>query len=247
MVRQHLRVAFLVSGKGSTMEAILRAIRAGELPGVEPAVVIASSPDIEAIGRAKALMDPKDVVVVDRTKFCPREFATRILRECVSRRANFAGQYGWMPKTSKEVIRHFAGKIVNQHPGPLDPEKGSDYDFGGKGMYGRRVMAARMLYVREIQRDFWTTATTHCVGEEYDRGEIVGEKTVEIFPETTVDTLKLRMTAIEHMLQVDVLRRYVEDRVEVVHHAPGWLVKDEHEWRVLKLAKARAIDMFPNG
>lgn len=57
--------------------------------------------------------------------------------------------------------------MINQHGGPLDPGRP---DFGGRGMYGRRIHCARLYFVRATQRGFFTEATAQRVALQYDRG-----------------------------------------------------------------------------
>lgn len=245
---QTLRMCFLVSGGGTTMGAILEAIRTKKLEGVEPKLVIASRPGIAAIERAhEAGMACHNVLLLSpRNYHDPKRFARRIIEECEIRGVNFIGQYGWMPKTPEPVVRRFAGMIVNQHPGPLDPAAPPGFDFGGEGMFGRRVMAARLLFVRSVERAWWTLATTHHVLPEFDRGGVIGESLVDIHPDTTLEDLKLRMSQAEHRLQIRVLRDFVQGTVRVAEHKSHWLVRPE-EKDVLDKCKAEAAALYPNG
>src|SRR5437588_342377 len=83
-----------------------------------------------------------------------------------------------------------SGRIINQHPGPLDPGRP---DFGGKGMFGRRVHAARLLFVNQTGHDFWTEATSQRVAENFNEGPVLNRKQLNILPDDTVETLAARL------------------------------------------------------
>jgi len=238
-----LNAALFISGSGTTMGAILDAISHGALSGVTPRLVVASKPEIGGIAIAKHYGIPnKDIKVITPGP----GFGSRLLRACTKREVNFIGQYGWLPKTPPEVVEHFKASIVNQHPGPLDPKAPPGFDFGGKGMFGRRVMAARLLFTRRVGRDAWTMAVAHCVSSEFDRGEVLGEKMVHIYPETTVDMLKSRLLAAEHFLQIQVLHDFANGALRPIEHQAHWLVKP-HELSILEECKKEAAEMYPEG
>src|SRR3989338_7661821 len=113
-----MRIALLISGGGTTAEAIIRAVKSGKLAGVEIGCVIASKPDAGGIERAKKAGVPeKDVLVLSPKSFSSREeLGEAIIKECRARGVDFVGQYGWLVKTPENVIEAFAGHIVNQHP-----------------------------------------------------------------------------------------------------------------------------------
>lgn len=138
---------------------------------------------------------------------------------------------------------------VNQHPGCLDPKAPPGYDYGGKGMHGRRVMQTAILFCRRVERNYWTEAVAHRVGE-LDRGEVLGVRRVDINDRTKVDTpkgLKRRILRQEHALQVDVLRRLSNDTLRPIRNRPAhWLVKPD-ERDILDACKFEAIRTYPDG
>ena len=271
-----MKVALFISGGGTTAEAIIRAAKCGQLAGVEVACVIASSAEAGGIERAKKAGVPeKDVLILPPKAFPSREeFGEAIIKECRARGVDFVGQYGWLVRTPENVIKAFEGRIVNQHPGPLDPGRP---DFGGKGMFGRRVHAARLFFVRAVQRDFWTEATAHRVIAEYDKGAVLCAKRVSILPDDTPESLQARVLPVEHEVQIETLAMFAPslpsgvtgfanpavnraapegwktarstdgakgDVREVVRATPLMLPGEE---KVLEEAKRKAIAMFPNG
>lgn len=239
-----IRLALLISGAGTTMEAIIKATQEQRLNGVEPLLIIASTKEAEGIRRAEALGFPQgDVVVINPKNFAtPEEFGEKILAECVARNINFIGQYGWLPKTPANVIEKYRGRIVNQHPVPLDP---GHPDFGGKGMWGRRAVCARLLFVKRVDRDYWTEATTHLVEEEFDKGVVLKAIRAPIQYDDTVETLDARLRKAEHIAQIETLRDFVNGTVSEVHRATSLVFPGEV--KILEECKEIAMELYPHG
>lgn len=164
------RLAILISGSGSTMDAVFSAIHEQNLTGVEPIVVVSS--DAGAAGLTKATARGIPTVVIERKTFSSsRQFGEEILDVLSGQGIGLVAQLGWLPLTPQNVIQEYPGNIFNQHPGPLDPGRS---DFGGRGMYGIHVHAAVIAYQMMTGELFPTEATTHVVTEEFDRGRIIG-------------------------------------------------------------------------
>lgn len=245
MSMRDFRFALLVSGSGTTAEAIVKECRAGErLSHIAPVCVIASKTGSGAIEKMKQLGIPeKDILVIDPKQFSKEEdFGNAILRALRERNVTLVGQYGWLIKTPKNVIQAYQGSILNQHPGPLDPGRP---DFGGKGMYGRRVNASRMYFVRKTNHDFWTEATAQRAAEDFDAGKVLRRKQVEILPDDTLETLQARLLPVEHEIQIQALEDFMHGRVkELERDTP--LVKPD-EIPILEESKKAAIKEYPNG
>src|SRR5689334_25193427 len=118
-----MRIAMLISGGGTTASAIITACKTGKLKNVVPALVICSSEKAEGIKKVQMAGMPAQNVSVLRPKDFDfvEEFGETIIQFCKDKGVDFIGQYGWLCKTPENVIEAFAGKMVNQHPGPLDP------------------------------------------------------------------------------------------------------------------------------
>jgi len=239
-----MRIAMLISGGGTTMAAILTAIKEGQLINVEPVLVIASKAKAGGIEKALKLgMAEKDIIVVRPKDFATREeFGQKIIDECKNRNAEFIGQYGWLCLTPENVVKEFEGMIVNQHPGPLDPGRP---DFGGKGMFGRAVHAARLEFVTKTNRAFWTEATAHRVTAEYDQGAVLNIVKVPINKGDDAEKLQARVLPFEYEAQIKTLQDFADGNVkEIIRAEP--LVRPE-EYGVLEECKKLSIEMFPNG
>ena len=241
-----MKIAFFISGGGSTMEAVVKAIQNGVLSdlNLEPALIISSNPNSGGIEKALALgIDQKDIIVINPKDFIDREkFGEAILNETEKRNINLVCQFGWMTKTPDNVINAFPNMIINQHPGPLDTGKP---DFGGEGMYGLRVHEARLEFVNKVERDFWTEATTHRVTSKFDDGAIIKRKQVPIFPGDTAEILQARVLPTEHEVQIEVLRDFADNIIEEYHREIPLILRGEEP--ILEECKANAKKLYPNG
>ena len=239
-----MKIALLISGGGTTMEAIIKATQNGILKNVYPSLVIASKENIGGITKAINLgISEEDILIINPKNFkTQQEFGEEIIKECKKRNVDFIGQYGWLAKTPENVCKAYKGMIVNQHPGPLD--NGSP-DFGGAGMYGMRVHQARLSFVQRTNHDFWTEATTHYVTVNFDEGKIIKRKQVPILPNDTAETLQARVLLVEHEVQIEALRDFSEGKVkEFIRETPLVLPSEE---KILKECKELAIKMYPKG
>ncbi|MES2930914.1 MAG: formyltransferase family protein [Patescibacteria group bacterium] len=239
-----MKIALLISGGGTTMEAIIKACKNGSLLGVVPGLIISSTPSAGAIEKAKALgISPDDILILNPKSFSSQEeFGEVLIAECRKRNIDFIGQYGWLIKTPDIVCEAFKGRIVNQHPGPLDNGRP---DFGGPGMYGMRVHQARLEFVRKTGHDFWTEATTHRVTSHFDKGRIVKRKQIPIFQNDTAETLQARLLPVEHEVQIEALRDFANNTVSEFTREHPLVLADELE--TLAECKENARKAYPNG
>lgn len=239
-----LRIAMLISGGGTTMREILRAVKSGFLSRVEPVLVIASRADAGGISKAiEGGMANNDVLVMRPRWFeSPEMFGEFVLDACHKRGVDFVGQYGWLPKTPENVIEAYAGMMTNQHPGPLDPGRP---DFGGPGMYGRRVHCARLHFAKCVPDSNWTEATCQRVAPEFDNGTLLAFMVVPIEEGDTVETLQARVLPTEHALQIETLKAFSEGSVRE-YRRPVPLVDAEY-YGILAEAKQAAAKEYPSG
>lgn len=239
------RLAMLISGSGTTMQEITKACQSGEIPmGV--ACVISSDPNAGGIEKAHRLGVPyQDVIVIDPNEFRgdnkkvdQEGFGSTILKELKVRGVTVVTQNGWLPLTPEFVIDAYPETMFNQHPGPV-PE------FGGNGMYGKRVHAARILFTRMTKRDPWTEAIAQRVHKDFDQGAVVKSSRINILPEDTVDDLQQRVLPVEHRVQIDLLKDVAAGNIRVVS-ARETLVRPGEE-QLLSLVKRVARMLYPHG
>lgn len=105
---------------------------------------------------------------------------------------------GYLRQLGPRTLARYEGRILNIHPGPL-PE------FGGHGMYGRRVHEAVIAAgVAE------SGIVIHLVDAEYDRGPVVARQSVPVLPGESAQSLEARVTALEPGFFVETLKRIAE-------------------------------------
>lgn len=232
----------LISGGASTAASIYKAISSGELSGIEPALVIRSK---ESAGNSllEAGFPEEKIKTLNRKEFNNEEEWTEKLLEILQNEdIQLIGQFGWLKKTPGIIIENYSGRIMNQHPGPLDSGRP---DFGGEGMYGMRVHATRLYFVKATGREYWTEATTHFVTEEYDKGEVIKAYKVEIKEDDTPESLQKRVLPFEHKLQIDVLRDFAQNSVTITKRETPLVLPEEIE--ILEVCKKEAIKNYPHG
>ena len=259
------RLAILASGGGTTAQEVIEASYRGSLEGINPVLLVSSRRDADCIRRAEALEVP--TAVLPRRDYDDTErFGADLLLVLQQHDAQIVSQNGWLAHTPSSVIDVFHGAIINQHPGPLQP---GFPDFGGTGMYGKRVHAARIAYYLEVAAhgifepdEFWTEATVHHVDDEYDRGpvirvarlclsEVIG---TEALAQLSANRELLMMAAqraqerllpLEHDLVKAVLHDFVTGQVPTFIRE-GRIVPDQNV-TYLDSAKQLAISLFPHG
>lgn len=177
------KVAVLVSGGGTNLQALIDKERAGQLPGLEIVKVIASRADAFALKRAaKAGI---------ATAVAPEQ--EQVLEELQASGAELVVLAGYMKVLSPEIIQAYRNRMINIHPS-LIPK------YCGKGFYGKRVHKA-VLEGGEKE----SGATVHYVDEGVDTGEIILQRKVPVMPDDTPDTLAARVLEVEHEILAEGL------------------------------------------
>lgn len=243
--------ASLISGGGSTMEALGRACQnGGPLYGKARLVtVIASTPDTPGLEKANALGIDLRAVINPKDYQTPEAFGEAIIRHLNAFSIWLVFQNGWMPLTPPNVIGAFPGRIYNQHPGPLDPGHrdvdGKQLDFGGPGMYGLRVHAAVLEFARTCGRTFpFTEATAQYVAPDFDAGTVIGRRSVPIEATDDPYTLAKRVLPAEHELQINIVLDFANGTVQPqIRHPILRRDEDIKLWQEKTVARR----LFPNG
>jgi phosphoribosylglycinamide formyltransferase 1 len=172
-----VRVAVLVSGGGTNLQALLDALQ--DSPAARIARVISSRPNAGALERARRAGVPAVVLAQPDD---PAELLAAL------RDIQLVVLAGYLRLVPAPVVAQFRGRMINIHPALL-PE------FGGPGMYGHRVHEA-VLASGATE----SGATVHFVDEEFDRGAIIAQERVPVLPGDTPDTLAARVLEAEHRL-----------------------------------------------
>ena len=181
------RVAVLVSGRGSNLQALLDALGPADAPG-RIAVVISNRSDAGALERAGSAGIPTAVVGADG------QDAAAILAALQGHAAQLVVLAGYLKRVPARVVQTFAGRMLNIHPALLPA-------FGGAGMYGHRVHEAVLASGARL-----SGVTVHLVDEQFDHGPIVAQWPVPVRPGDTADSLAARVLAVEHRLLPAVVR-----------------------------------------
>jgi phosphoribosylglycinamide formyltransferase 1 len=192
-----VRLAVLVSGGGSNLEAILEAQESGKLPGVKVVQVISSKAGVVALERAQRHGVPS--AALDYKTFATEDlFQTAVLQELEKARPDVVCLAGYLKRIAPEIIRRFRGRILNIHPALLPK-------YGGPGMYGHFVHEAVIA-----AGDPESGCTVHVVDEEFDHGPILAQAKVPVLRDDTAETLAARVLVQEHILFPRVIREFCQ-------------------------------------
>lgn len=188
-----MRLAVFASHEGTTLQAILDAVRDGRLR--DPvAVVISNNRDSGALRRARAA-GVRAVHLSSATHSNPAELDAAILSTLRAHAVDTVFLAGYMKKLGPAVLAAFEGRIFNTHPALLPKH-------GGKGMYGRKVHEA-VLAAKETE----SGASIHLVDEDYDTGRVIAQCRVPVAPTDTAETLAARVQARERELVIETLTK----------------------------------------
>ncbi len=174
------RVAVLVSGGGTNLQALIDAAGRGEIPHGELALVVSNNESAYALERARKAGIPTALCL--RAKGEPRaDFEARLLDILSQNRIDMIVLAGFMAILSADFVCRYPDRIINVHPSLIP-------SFCGEGFYGLRVHRAALDYGVKV-----TGATVHYVNEIPDGGRIICQKAVEIQPGDTPEILQRRV------------------------------------------------------
>lgn len=175
-----VRVAVLVSGGGTNLQALIDAQKAGKLPSGTLALVVASKDGVYALERAERNKIP--AVALPRKNYDTDEaYDAAMLAVLQAHQIDVVVLAGFLRVLGTTVLSHFANRIINVHPALIPA-------FCGKGFYGLHVHEAALARGVKL-----TGATVHLVNEITDGGPILLQKAMEVLPEDTAETLQRRV------------------------------------------------------
>ena len=175
-----VRIAVLVSGGGTNLQALIDAQSRGELKNGRIAAVLSSRPDAYALERAARAGIPGYVVA--RKDFASnREMTIALVDKLRELNIGLVVLAGFLHILTGEMVAAFPNAILNVHPALIP-------SFCGAGYYGLHVHEAALAYGVKL-----TGATVHFVNEEPDGGPIVLQKAVEILEGDTPEVLQRRV------------------------------------------------------
>ena len=197
------RIAVLVSGGGTNLQALIDAQRAGKLQGGEIVAVLSSKAGAYALDRAAKAGIPGYVVA--RKDFDSNQAMTLALVEKLqSLNVDLVVLAGFLHILTSEMVAAYPNAILNVHPALIP-------SFCGKGAYGLHVHEQALAYGVKV-----TGATVHFVNEEPDGGPIVLQKAVAVQEGDTPEILQRRvMEEAEWLILPQAVSLFCQDRLTV--------------------------------
>ena len=171
------RIAVLVSGGGTNLQALIDAEKSGIIKSGEIKLVISNKPDAFALERAKKA----DIATAVIEKKVNPNFESELIAKLDNERIELIILAGFMCILSADFTNHFKDRIINVHPSLIP-------SFCGEGFYGLHVHEAALSYGVKV-----TGATVHFVNEIPDGGKIILQKAVEIKDGDTPEILQKRV------------------------------------------------------
>ena len=201
-----LRVAVLVSGGGTNLQAIIDAIKAGKITNTSIEVVISNNKNAYALERAAnagidgVCVSPKDYETRD-------EFNDALIAKIDEYNVDLIVLAGCLVVLPEKLITKYEGKIINIHPSLIP-------SFCGTGFYGLKVHEAALERGVKV-----TGATCHFVDAGTDTGPIIYQKTVEVLPDDTPKVLQQRvMEEAEWVIMPQAIDDIANGRVTIDGH-----------------------------
>ena len=198
------RIAVLVSGGGTNLQALIDAKAAGKIPEGEFAAVVASSPDAYALQRAEKAGIP--TYVINRKDYGSNQELTIALTALLQeQKIDLIVLAGFMYILTRELVDAYPNAILNVHPALIP-------SFCGEGCYGLHVHEKALAYGVKV-----SGATVHFVSEECDGGPIILQKAVNVEEGDTPEVLQRRiMEQAEWIILPKAVDLFCRDKLSVV-------------------------------
>lgn len=197
------RIAVLVSGGGTNLQAIIDAQKNGQITAGEVVAVVSSSRDAYALERARE--NGIDSFVVSRKECADQQaFSAKLISTLQNIKPDLIVLAGFMCILDGEFISNFENKIINIHPSLIP-------SFCGQGYYGLKVHERALEYGVKV-----SGATVHFVNEIVDGGGIILQKAVEVCQDDIAEVLQKRiMEQAEWQLLPRAIELFCQDRLIV--------------------------------
>ena len=206
MMKKFAKIAVLVSGGGTNLQALIDAERSGSLGKGKINLVIASKPGVFALERA-ANAGIESKVLARREYETIADYSAALTKALVSADIDLVVLAGFLTIIDEQVYEAFPNRILNVHPALIP-------SFCGKGYYGLRVHEAALEKGVKV-----SGATVHIVTPECDAGPIVLQRAVSVLDTDTPETLQRRiMEEAEWKILPEAVRLFSEGKIEVVNN-----------------------------
>ena len=200
------KIAVLVSGGGTNLQALIDAEKRGELGNGKITLVIASKPGVYALERA-ANAGIEGRVLARKEYDSIAAYSKALADEMTAAGIDLVVLAGFLTIIDEQVYEAFPNKILNVHPALIP-------SFCGKGFYGLHVHEAALAKGVKV-----SGATVHIVTPECDAGPIILQKAVAVMQDDTPETLQRRiMEEAEWKILPEAVRLFCEDRITVENH-----------------------------
>lgn len=196
-----LKIAVLISGGGTNLQALMDDISENQLPMTISLIISNRS---NAYGLVRGKQQGIKTAVIDKATYPDRNAAgMKVLQLLEEEGIGLIVLAGYLEMIPEEVVRRYRNRIINIHPSLIP-------SFSGKGYYGERVHTA--AYSRGVKL---TGATVHFVNEETDGGPIILQEAVAVAYEDTPKTIQEKVLKLEHRLLPMAVRLFAEGRLRV--------------------------------
>lgn len=198
-----MKIAVFVSGGGTNLQAIIDNTKNGILKDIEIVLVLSSSPSAYALKRAEENGIPS--VVMRAADYPSREQWDLEMAECVKKSgAELIVLAGYLSLLGPKTVSMYSNRIINIHPSLIP-------SFCGEGMYGIKPHKAALARGVKV-----SGATVHFVNENYDDGPILLQKSAEVLPGDTPETLQKRiMQECEWKILPKAIRLIADGKVSI--------------------------------
>jgi phosphoribosylglycinamide formyltransferase-1 len=190
-----VRIAVLVSGGGTNLQALIDAVDKGDINGEIAAVL---SDRENAYGLERARKHGIKAIYIER-----KQLAERLITELQKLNIELVVLAGFLSILDGELVKAYEGRIINIHPSLIP-------SFCGMGFYGERVHKAALEYGVKV-----SGATVHFVDEGTDSGPIILQEAVPVYFDDTAETLAARVLQVEHRLLPAAVGLFCEGRLRI--------------------------------
>ena len=201
-----LKIAVLVSGGGTNLQAIMDRIDDGTITNAGISLVVSNKPDAYALERAKK-KNIASAVLIPKEFGTREEFGKKLIELLENASIDLVVLAGYLVILPENFVKHYYGRMINIHPSLIPSHCGAGY-------YGLKVHESVLARGNKV-----TGATVHFVDEGTDSGPIILQKAVEVMEGDTPETLQKRvMEQAEWEILPEAIQLIAQDKIESVNH-----------------------------
>ena len=199
-----MKIAVLVSGGGTNLQAIIDSLSAGKITNTTLELVVSNKPGAYALERAAKNGIPSECVI-PKDYFTREEYGEAMISLLEKHEIELVVLAGFLVILPENLVSHYAGRMINIHPSLIPAHCGPGY-------YGLKVHESVLARGNKV-----TGATVHFVNEIADGGPIIVQKAVEVQDDDTPEILQKRvMEQAEWNILPQAIDDIANDRIEIV-------------------------------